>query len=330
MAGALDVEAILFGDREARGRFFAESLNRRWVKLRAPGALGDLFSLEQLAAHAFTPLAPGKGGDLISFRAAFYDQQGRGRAFGGPLEMARQLLDAGMTLSFDGLQRLDPRLEALAAGFARLAAIVEPIVINCFLSPEGSGFPWHFDATHVLVLQISGEKRWLLGPQVELPPFHLQGDAPSTPATETVLRELGYSFPKAESAPAEEVLVQPNDVLYLPPGTWHRAFARGSSTHLSLVIKPFGFARVLRAALTATALVRSDWRLDAQRVGVDDESPPPSARPELLRFFADRLEEARRELAKMTPQRLVRTMEVLAGSPVGREILLGLCTKDVL
>lgn len=325
----LDVEALLFGGKAEATRFFSEHWGKSAVQLRAPGNLSELFSLEELAAHAFSPLSPGKGGDTLRFRAAYTDTSGRGRAFGGPLEMARQLLDAGMTLSFDGLQRSHPKLQALAAAVARMIGAVGLVTINSFLSPDGAGLGWHFDCTHGLILQVSGEKRWQLGPQVTAPPFHLELDGPSTAAMTAMLKQLGFQFPEPGDH-EREIVLRPNDVLYLPPGLWHRAFAVGTSCHLSVIARPFGFARVLRGAMAAMALKRPEWRNDLQRVGADQNVTALSSRPELLAYFAAQLDEARRELQQLTPERLVKTMEVMAQSPLFRDLLLNAVTEDIL
>ncbi len=316
----MDAEALLFGKAEA-ARFFAEDWGKSWVKLRAPTSLSQLFTLEELAAHAFSPLSPGRGGDTLRFRATYYDQDGRGRAVAAPLEMARRLLDAGMTLSFDELQRSLPKLQALAGSVASMIGAVGPVSINCFLSPDKSGLAWHFDCTHGIILQLSGEKRWQLGPQVAAPPFHLQLDALSTPPTTSALKELGYLYPDPDENP-DEIVLQPNDVLYVPPGRWHRAFARGTSCHLSIIIRPYGFARVLRTSIAAMALKRPEWRDDMQRLGVDGSPTPLSTRAEIINYFAVRLEEARAELARMTPERMAATMEAIAASPLLRDIVL--------
>jgi ribosomal protein L16 Arg81 hydroxylase len=329
MADAIDAAALLFGTSSEAARFFSEHWGKSTVKLRAPASLGELFSLDELAAHAFSPLSPGRGGDTLHFRAAYTDTAGRARAFGGPLEMARQLLDAGMTLSFDGLQRSHPKLQALAAAMGRLIGTIGPVTINCFLSPDGSGLGWHFDCTHGLILQISGEKRWQLGPQVMAPPLHLELDGPSTPAIAAMLKQLGHHYPEP-SDHEREIDLAPNDILYVPPGLWHRASARGTSCHLSVIVRPFGFARVLRAMIAAMALRRPEWRSDLQRLGVAGDLAPPSSRPELASYFATQLEEARRELAQLTPERMAKTMESLAQSPLLRDLLLNAVTEDVV
>ncbi len=319
MSDSLDAEALLFGSQQA-STFFAEHWGRSWVRRQAPTNLSDLFTLDELAAHAFTSLSPGRGGDVMHFRAAFVDEAGRGRTFGGPLEMARQLLDLGMTLTFDDLQRTHPKLTALAAAVARLVGTVGDVTINCFLSPDGSGFPWHIDTSHVLVLQVSGEKRWLIGPRVAAPPLPLQRDSPDSAATAALLSQLKFEYPRPLDESATEVLMRPNDILYLPPGQWHRANAQGSSTHLSLVIRPFGFARLLRALLTVGALGRSDWRDDIQRIGATDRAATTS--PELLAFLTTRLSEARAVLSGLTPERLAATLETLRAAPSLRDLVL--------
>ena len=49
----------------------------------------------------------------------------------------------------------------------------------------------------------------------------------------------------------EEVELRPGDVLYLPPGAWHEARARGSSLALTLAYERVTSAAVVRAAVLA-------------------------------------------------------------------------------
>jgi hypothetical protein len=95
-------------------------------------------------------------------------------------------------------------------------------------------------------------------------------------------------------------------------------------------MRPFGFARLLRAVIASAALGRLEWRQDVQRLDLVGDAPVPATRPELLRFFAARLEEARRELAALTPERLVQALEALTVIPGLRDLLLNKAGKENL
>ncbi len=306
----MDARSLFFGDRDP-GDFFADWGQRWWKTTGAADRFAAVFSPADLSAHALGDVIDGPRPSL-SYRAAYRDGAGSGRTFFAPLEMARALREAGMTLVWSDVQQGLPRVAELAGAIAKLVHARTPISIQCVISPDGQGFPWHYDCTHVIALQIRGAKRWWLGrKRVESPPFHQQADA-MDPGRHELLASLGLRYELPNDADADEVELSAGDILYLPPGTWHRASARGESTHLSVLVRSLSFGRLLRTAMTATALRSDGWRADTQGM----------TRPELLQFLTTRLAEARRQLAAITPEQLVATADALSGSSALRDVLL--------
>ena len=80
---------------------------------------------------------------------------------------------------------------------------------NSYYTPRGSqGFAVHHDTHDVLVLQVAGEKRWLLyNPLLELPLKH-----------QRYSRSLGD-----EGEPTDDIILRAGDMLYLPRGWLHQA-----------------------------------------------------------------------------------------------------------
>jgi Cupin superfamily protein len=133
------------------------------------------------------------------------------------LERISEHLDAGCTIVLDRLETMDPGLEEACRSLQWwLGAQVE---VNAYLTTgQTFGFSRHADDHHILVIQILGEKNW-------------------------VINGISNNFPRAQGAAVAndlvwEGLMRPGDVLHIPPGQLHRAFRseRGASLHLTFGI----------------------------------------------------------------------------------------------
>lgn len=132
-----------------------------------------------------------------------------------PEGIARQL-GRGSTLVLQGLQRFHPR----AGRFARALAddLGARVFINAYLTPDSAqGFAEHVDPYSAFLVQLAGAKRWQVRPSAD--------------------------------AAAEEVILQPLDVLWLPTGWLHEGIALpGSpSVHLTLAVNPLPLTDVVAA-----------------------------------------------------------------------------------
>ncbi len=129
--------------------------------------------------------------------------------------------EAGATIV---LQALHVCWHPLAV-FCRLLeeALDHAVQANAYYTPRGSqGFAVHHDTHDVLVLQVAGEKRWLLyEPLLELP-----------------LKHQRYSPALGEHGdPTDDLVLRPGDTLYLPRGWLHQAETSASdSLHLTVGI----------------------------------------------------------------------------------------------
>jgi hypothetical protein len=143
-----------------------------------------------------------------------------------------------------------------------------PVQANAYYTPRAAqGLPVHHDTHDVLVLQVAGEKRWLVyDPVLELP-----------------LKDQRYS-PQL-GAPGETVLdltLRAGDTLYLPRGWLHEAVtSEHDSLHLTIGINAYT-ARDALAAAAAAAEADVELR---RVVGVDGELPQ-----DLLEHVAERLD----------------------------------------
>jgi ribosomal protein L16 Arg81 hydroxylase len=145
-------------------------------------------------------------------------------------------------------------------------ALGHAVQANAYYTPRDSqGFGVHHDTHDVLVLQVAGEKRWLVyDPVLELP-----------------LKSQRYSAALgAHGEPTSDVTLRAGDVLYLPRGWLHEA--RTSSTdslHVTLGIAQYTWLDAVK-----DALAECEAELAFRRSAQDEDTAP------LLELLGARLE----------------------------------------
>ena len=185
--------------------------------------------------------APGfrlvKAGEKLYPRDYLVDLPWRPKPFTGSADHLAVLreFERGATVV---LQALHLTSTALARYCRELEAFLgHPVQANAYYTPARSqGLPVHHDTHDVLVLQVSGSKRWLVyEPAFELPLKH-QRYSP----------ELG--------GPGQAVLdvsLGAGDTLYLPRGWLHEALtSEEDSLHLTVGVGVITWLDVLRQALS--------------------------------------------------------------------------------
>ena len=116
------------------------------------------------------------------------------------------------------------------------AELGHPVQANSYYTPSRSqGFAVHHDTHDVFVLQVDGEKRWLVyDPVLELPLKHQRWS-----------NELGEPGPVVL-----DVTLRAGDTLYLPRGWLHEALTSESdSLHITVGVVVYAWIDALRAAL---------------------------------------------------------------------------------
>jgi ribosomal protein L16 Arg81 hydroxylase len=167
---------------------------------------------------------------------------------------------------------------------ARLCAALEhffhfPAGVNVYVTPRNSqGFPPHFDAHDVFVLQVEGAKSWRLYPAWEAMPGGMEDNKPIPRAL------LG--------APLRECRLTAGDLLYIPRGYVHEARATdASSVHVTVGVRSFTWTDLLSEMLVAASQENVELR-KALPVGFmnsqDAVGLMADRLPELTRTLADR------------------------------------------
>lgn len=137
-----------------------------------------------------------------------------------------RLFADGSTLVLQALHRVWPPILEFCQRLA--AELGHPIQANAYVTPpQNQGFSAHYDVHDVFVLQIEGEKRWLIHPPVLESPLR---DQPWVDRKAQVEK-------RAQEPPLIDAVLRPGDCLYLPRGYLHAATALGGvTTHLTLGI----------------------------------------------------------------------------------------------
>ena len=185
--------------------------------------------------------------------------------------MARQQLPAlrqpGWTLLVQGVdQHLDAAHELLQRFRFVPDARLDDLMISW--ASEAGGVGPHFDSYDVFLLQATGQRRWRIGRQRDL---SLQPDVP--------LKILSHFEPE------EEHLLNPGDMLYLPPRWAHD----GDAVGVDCSTYSIGFRAPQRGGLAGELLQRMADELDDNTLFRDPGQPAtatPAAMPAALEAFA--------------------------------------------
>jgi len=211
----------------------------------------------------------------------------------GPI--ARRSLPArtmrGWTLLVQGVDLHDPAAHGLLRRF-RFIADARLDDVMCSWAADGGGVGPHVDSYDVFLLQTAGRRRWRVGRARRA---RLRDDVP--------LKML------ADFAPTSEWLLEPGDMLYLPPGWAHEGVAVGECITASIGFRAPGAAEL--AADVLERVVESARERAAAPKGADarryrDAGTAPSDHParipaplqrfaaaEVDRLLADELVRAR-------------------------------------
>lgn len=145
-------------------------------------------------------------------------QGGAWRLRHGPFARAAipKLSQAGWTLLVQGLDlHLDAAHELLEQFAFVPRARLDDLMVS--FATDGGGVGPHFDSYDVFLLQAQGQRRWRIGRQKDLT---LQPDVPLK-----ILRDF---------QPEQEWVLEPGDMLYLPPRYAHDGVAQGECMTYSI------------------------------------------------------------------------------------------------
>lgn len=200
----------------------------------------------------------------------------------GPIARLPPKAKPGWTLLVQGLdQHLDAARELLDQFRFAPDARLDDLMLS--VASDGGGVGPHFDSYDVFLIQLAGRRRWRIGAQ-----------------RDAVLRDDVPLKIIANFKPEEEFVLEPGDMLYLPPGWAHDGVAVGPGCITGSV----GFRASTAEGLAAELLPR--LLDDVESAGKLYSDPRQEATTEPARVPAGLLEFARRavEAAVQRPQAL--------------------------
>jgi ribosomal protein L16 Arg81 hydroxylase len=219
------------------------SLPRDFSDLLSASAVDELIA-ERGVRAPFIRMAT--HGDLLS-RECYLGPAGFGAEMPDQVDSAKVLTQfaGGATIVLQGLHRLWPPL----IDFVRhmVDDLGHPTQANAYITPpDNQGFEPHYDVHDVFVLQVAGQKRWIVHQPVHEDPL------PSQPWTE---HQAAISERVDDEAVIDAVL-SPGDALYLPRGWIHSAQAlETTSIHLTIGVSSVTGLDVVRSLVDTLATV---------------------------------------------------------------------------
>ncbi len=127
----------------------------------------------------------------------------------GPLEQLPPRTQREWTMLVQGANLYDERADALLRQFRFVPdARLDDLMIS--YATDGGGVGPHFDSYDVFLLQAHGKRRWRIGPQKDL----------------SLVEGLPLKI-LANFTPEQEFVLEPGDMLYLPPHYAHDGVAEG-------------------------------------------------------------------------------------------------------
>lgn len=229
------------------------------------------------------------GQDGVESRLVLQEAGGAWRLRHGPF--ARRAIPPagrpGWTLLVQGMDLHDAGVHALLQQFRFVPeARLDDLMISH--ASDGGGVGPHFDSYDVFLLQAHGRRRWRIGRQKDL---SLQPDVP--------LKIL------ARFEPEQEFVLEPGDMLYLPPRYAHDGIAQGECQTYSIGFRAPRRAGLVRELLRQLAEDAGDAARDPiYRDPGQPATATPGAIPEALQAFAQEAVAA----ALRDPQALERAL----------------------
>jgi len=147
---------------------------------------------------------------LVTLRDGQWDMQH------GPLAELPQRSEREWTMLVQGVNLVDERADELLRQFRFVPdARLDDLMVS--FATDGGGVGPHFDSYDVFLLQAHGKRRWRIGAQEDL----------------TVVEGLPLKI-LAHFEPEQEFVLEPGDMLYLPPHYAHDGVAEGECMTYSI------------------------------------------------------------------------------------------------
>jgi hypothetical protein len=222
-----------------------------------PGKFDHIFGWERLKqALARGKTIQDKSHNITASFASGEDSAGSDEMISAGHDQVSELLSAGATICISNIHMADPLLAEWANAIRAQLGFSGTVGVHCYVSPDNSGLPMHFDRRIATTLQIAGKKRWKYSTE----------SAKAWPNDNGVYKQGKEDLVWLDSGklPTEmafrEVELQPGDLLCLPAGAWHAARGVGFSLALNLYFAPRNFYLQLAPLIQELAAASGAWR----------------------------------------------------------------------
>jgi hypothetical protein len=224
--------------------FLKNKYEKEWSILGEPSeSITGLFDFEQLEEYLF--VARPWDSSKNDFRCAKYPEKSF-EPNANSVEDVIDLYSQGYSLILNCVHHRHQNIAKVCAKLSN--QFFGAVQANVYVSPAGGqGFEAHYDSHDVFVFQVKGKKTW-----------QLQKD-PSNPLIqvgEKFLEEYKFDDPRETIKSGETITLNEGEILYVPRGTIHKAFATGDgpSIHITFSVFPVTWIKVIQSCLLDGAL----------------------------------------------------------------------------
>ncbi len=251
--------------------------------------------------------------------AARIDDRGIQQEHRIDLSLVDTLYKAGLTICADVSD--DPKLSPFIRGFCeRLKIAGGPGFAKLYASAHERGFAIHTDKFHVFVLQIDGSKQWRFSRTPAVPSANCGGMLNESGEPVFVFPQTGMRMisddktvvDAPDEATLESALLQPGDLLYLPPGTWHMPRAVDHSIAVSISPPRVTVVQIMMRVIEDALLQRPEWRKDIL-AGADPRPDPGLVQRPVKEMFEARLQDLKAYLDQVDPRIFHRAWQLNVG-----------------
>jgi 50S ribosomal protein L16 3-hydroxylase len=218
---------------------------------------------------------------------------------------AAKLFANKMGLLFNNVETISPELSTWLARLKKDLGLPTSTYARCmvYATPDGKGTAAHFDQNVNFVLQLSGTKTWRLSENESVynPTQRFTIGQPLDPELESYAHDV---MPDRMPEEAEEIVLKPGSMLFVPRGYWHATEASGNALALNFTFSQPTWVDLFTAALRSRLLLSPEWRELADGVGSQVSDRRAVAEQKLAGLLA--------ELAEDVPQ--WRAEDILAAT----------------
>lgn len=175
---------------------------------------------------------------------------------------ARKLFANKMALLFNNVQTISPLLNDWLMILKKDLGLPTSTFARCmvYATPDGKGTAAHFDQNVNFVLQLHGEKKWWLAPNL-----HVENPTQRFTIGQLMDPELAsyadHNMPKKmPTEDLQEIVLKPGSMLFVPRGYWHSTEATGEALALNFTFSQPTWVDLFTIALRSRLLLSPDWR----------------------------------------------------------------------